>query len=807
MKVSINIFIYSYLYNVYFQYFLLTKLSTPIFLIVLDVKKDVDATYYESSDGSDKMDQNMIQNLIEESEAARKMMSSTRASSQSRQVGHIYSYDSENVKKSIKPQNTNERLQINNRRKTEVESSVEVSHILKGHHLLSDKNVVALKLCLKEFDLSSNELSNGEKDDQHESDGENKNNQTKTKIKTKSPTPTEKVAKKEKIYLTNDMINEIIKIMPQTYADLPAALQKENLRTQHRLLISLHNFLEQYDILHLFPTLNAINTPEMWCLVYARRHTELRILLKCGNENANENENENENENDDKDQINKDCKDKNTNGIVIRHRLNQRREKEDNHAIDKNESKMMKVFKTGNSIESENSLISDRPVRSRFNNASSSSSSSSSSFSSSFAPSTSLSSLSAQGTNGKNDGGVMILVNGVWSPTTNRKRDQHGKIKTPDGLADFDKSNIQAASIVDANDRDEDSKCIGSNIDKKSKKNLVGVLDCSISEGVRIVADTVTMTGVETGTEIMIMVGKQISGCTEEEIEEQKEKEKEKEKEIVKGNEKKTSAGSRLKEGLGLSLGVESVTRGKTVSKGDRGALDVENIHINLRQPFRSTTMFSKNSMHAPAGPIPSAAAVPSTASSSSSSSSSASSSLRSSSSSSSTAAAAAAAAPSSSSRTAAASLSSSSSSSSSGGMMRRGLTEINPPKGPPSHADSTLQRRNTVAGSVRTRTGTPTGTGLSRGISTDMKSRTEIGKDSGKHVAKCVEIVRKKSERESLPGHKCTECAAFYGALQQQGIVSEDGMEEMLQRCSRHKVRYLGFVTDITECTVQVMF
>jgi hypothetical protein len=129
-----------------------------------------------------------------------------------------------------------------------------------------------------------------------------------------------------------------------------------------------------------------------------------------------------------------------------------------------------------------------------------------------------------------------------------------------------------------------------------------------------------------------------------------------------------------------------------------------------------------------------------------------------------------------------------------------------------PSHAERTLQRRNTVAGSVRTRTGTPTGaesatgtgrergtgtgreTGSSRGLCVDTGIRKGIGKD-GKKIVKCVEVVRKKSEREGLPGHKCTECTAFYGALQQQGIVSEDGMEEMLQRCSRHKVTAL---TDI---------
>ena len=645
-------------------------MSTPIIKIILDVKKDFDATYYESSDGSEKLDENMIQNLIEDNEFAIKIMSTTRSSSQSRQAGRIYSYDSDNIKYSVKPPNTNANFQIDIRRKNEVESRACDPNILKGQHLLSDKNVVALKLCLKEFDLTLNELGNHEKDDQHKSHDENKNKKTKT-----NKTPIKKEIRKEKRYLTNDMINEIIRIMPQTYDDLPAALQKENLPTQHRLLIFLYNFLEQYDILHLFPILNSISNPETSIQLYPSN---------------------------------------------------------DDQAI-----------------------------------------------------------------NEKNDSGVMMLVNGVWSPTTNRKRNQYGKIKTPDGSTGFDKSNIQTEIITNANERNEALICVGSNIDKKSKSNPVEVLDCSNSEGVRIDEDTVTMKGVGVGTEIM--VAKKMSEYAEEE------KEKEKEKEKAKGNEKQISVGSRLKEGFGsgLGLGLGLVTRGKTIPKGDRGGLDVENIHVNLRQPFRSTTMFSKNTDLATAGPMPAAAAVPLTASSSSSFlSSTAATTAIPSSSSSSTSTSSSSSSSSSSSRAAAASLSSSSSSSS-GAIMRRGMTVINPPKGPPSYADSTLQRRNTVAGSVRTRTGTPTLTGLGRGIGADIKLRTEIGKDGGKYVAKCVEIVRKKSERESLPGHKCTECAAFYKALQQQGIVSEDGMGEMLQRCSRHKVWYLGFVTDITECTV----
>ena len=60
-----------------------------------------------------------------------------------------------------------------------------------------------------------------------------------------------------------------------------------------------------------------------------------------------------------------------------------------------------------------------------------------------------------------------------------------------------------------------------------------------------------------------------------------------------------------------------------------------------------------------------------------------------------------------------------------------------------------------------------------------------------GGRVVRCVEVVRKKNEREALRGHQCSECAAYYTALVQQGIVSEENMEEMLQQCSRHKAKW----------------
>lgn len=55
---------------------------------------------------------------------------------------------------------------------------------------------------------------------------------------------------------------------------------------------------------------------------------------------------------------------------------------------------------------------------------------------------------------------------------------------------------------------------------------------------------------------------------------------------------------------------------------------------------------------------------------------------------------------------------------------------------------------------------------------------------------SKYVEVVRKKSDRENLPGHECDECYKYFAALEQQGICSPSSKAEMLQKCSRHKSR-----------------
>jgi hypothetical protein len=91
------------------------------------------------------------------------------------------------------------------------------------------------------------------------------------------------------------------------------------------------------------------------------------------------------------------------------------------------------------------------------------------------------------------------------------------------------------------------------------------------------------------------------------------------------------------------------------------------------------------------------------------------------------------------------------------------------------------------------------------------------------KKTEKITEVIRKKSERESLRGFCCDECQRYYEAIQKQGIVTTDseaerisggvggrgaggagnpysvhlgrgreahGMGEMLKQCSRHRAR-----------------
>lgn len=55
----------------------------------------------------------------------------------------------------------------------------------------------------------------------------------------------------------------------------------------------------------------------------------------------------------------------------------------------------------------------------------------------------------------------------------------------------------------------------------------------------------------------------------------------------------------------------------------------------------------------------------------------------------------------------------------------------------------------------------------------------------------KCIDVVRKRAERDALPGYTCFECEAFYEAMMQQGIMTEEGRKEHLRQCSRHKAKF----------------
>jgi hypothetical protein len=56
---------------------------------------------------------------------------------------------------------------------------------------------------------------------------------------------------------------------------------------------------------------------------------------------------------------------------------------------------------------------------------------------------------------------------------------------------------------------------------------------------------------------------------------------------------------------------------------------------------------------------------------------------------------------------------------------------------------------------------------------------------------SKCIDVVRKKSLRDVLPGHTCLECRRYYDAMVFQGVVSTTCLDEMLQKCSRHKSKW----------------
>lgn len=84
--------------------------------------------------------------------------------------------------------------------------------------------------------------------------------------------------------------------------------------------------------------------------------------------------------------------------------------------------------------------------------------------------------------------------------------------------------------------------------------------------------------------------------------------------------------------------------------------------------------------------------------------------------------------------------------------------------------------RRSTIAG----------------GNSSSSSSRGGGGStSSSKPQIKCVETIRNKAERETLPGFACTECKAWYDAMVKNQYVSKDELPTYLKECSRHKSRW----------------
>jgi hypothetical protein len=62
---------------------------------------------------------------------------------------------------------------------------------------------------------------------------------------------------------------------------------------------------------------------------------------------------------------------------------------------------------------------------------------------------------------------------------------------------------------------------------------------------------------------------------------------------------------------------------------------------------------------------------------------------------------------------------------------------------------------------------------------------------NNSRQPLKMVEVIRNKAERDALRGFQCEECAAFYNAQIQQGILDPSNIKDFLQYCSRHKAKY----------------
>ncbi len=54
----------------------------------------------------------------------------------------------------------------------------------------------------------------------------------------------------------------------------------------------------------------------------------------------------------------------------------------------------------------------------------------------------------------------------------------------------------------------------------------------------------------------------------------------------------------------------------------------------------------------------------------------------------------------------------------------------------------------------------------------------------------KCIEVVRKKTERAAIPGHTCDQCSDYWTEIMRQGLITKDQLAQQLMDCSRHKAK-----------------
>jgi len=67
------------------------------------------------------------------------------------------------------------------------------------------------------------------------------------------------------------------------------------------------------------------------------------------------------------------------------------------------------------------------------------------------------------------------------------------------------------------------------------------------------------------------------------------------------------------------------------------------------------------------------------------------------------------------------------------------------------------------------------------KGVISNKRDRTE---------APYYDVVRKKNDRATLPGHACDQCAKFYEAI--AGDVSSQYLLDMVNKCSRHRYKHV---------------